>query len=77
MTPAVDGWYWLRQTHRFGAAGVSVDTPEIVRIVMGYTFRRKVVPFVVALNWRGPLDGMKLADCEWAGPVLCPFKESQ
>lgn len=75
--PTKTGYYWLRTTSRFGASGSVVNRPEIVLVHMEYTFRRKVVPFVIAMNWRGPLAEMKDADCEWSDEIISPFKEPQ
>jgi hypothetical protein len=73
VNPTEDGYYWLRQDSEYN--GVRRDGhPEVVRIVMKYNFRRKDIPFVIAMTWRGPLDELGNGDRNvWHGPIPCPF----
>jgi hypothetical protein len=76
--PTKSGYYWLRTTSRYATTGkILVNRPEIVHVVMEYTFRRKVVPFIISGCWRGPLADMKDEDCEWSEEITSPFKETQ
>jgi hypothetical protein len=61
--PTVSGYYWI--------VWKNSDRPEIVRVVMDYTFRRKVVPFVLGQFWKGPLSNMH--DVTWSEKIQCPF----
>jgi hypothetical protein len=64
--PNITGYYWLRTYSSFGTP----NRPEIVLICMEYTFRKKVVPYVISTIWRGPLGEV---EGDWSEILPSPF----
>lgn len=62
--PTETGWYWYfsaseewKQGYRTGRVAYS-GQPELVRIQMNYSYRNKIVPYIIGMDWRGPLAKM-------------------
>jgi hypothetical protein len=63
MKQLQDGYYWFLAPNSC--------RPEIVIVDNKYTFRRKVVPMVIGMGWKDPLDHPYFDQGMWDGPV-CP-----
>jgi hypothetical protein len=64
--PTKSGYYWMQPYDSFGKP----YNLQIVYVQMNYTFRKKVVPFVIALTWRDPLEDLN--NYEWSERIECP-----
>jgi hypothetical protein len=64
--PTTSGYYWLRTYSMAGKPNI----PEVVVVCMEYTYRNKVVPFVVSTIWKGPLAKV---EGDWGERLESPF----
>jgi len=72
--PTSSGYYWLRpMTTNLVTMKRMPSVMEVVIVSMNYRHLNKIVPYVIAMHWKAPLDKIE-HDAKWA-PCLPPAED--
>lgn len=68
-TPTKTGYYWFR--HYSPTTGQYDTNPEVVYVVFGVTYRRKLVNRVCGRFWQCNLE--EVINAQWSDEIVCPL----